>query len=334
MKFKSVPISVFLALFGCSIGGHSQSIIHTVDKSISPEEMGLTLIHEHVLVDFIGADETGYHRWNKDSVVAQILPYLMEVKARGVKTIVECTPAFLGRDPILLQKLSEASGINFLTNTGYYGAVDGKYLPKTISTISDDQLADIWIREFENGIEDTNVKPAFIKISVNEGANLSEIDSKIVRAAARTHKATGLLIVSHTGSWETASAQINILEEESVDLSSFVWVHAQNETDMNKYKVAAKKGVWVSLDGVVWDVEGHLEKIIYMKNEGLLDNLLVSHDAGWYSPGEENGGDFKGFTSLFDDLIPKLKDRGFTEEELNQILVINPKRAFTRKVDF
>ncbi len=328
MKFYSVLVSIFLLFFGCSISGRSQSIIHTVDKKIQPEEMGLTLIHEHVLVDFIGADETGYHRWNKDSVVARVLPYLLEVKARGVKTIVECTPAYLGRDPILLQKLSEASGINFLTNTGYYGAVNGKYLPKSIGTIFVEKLADIWIKEFENGIEDTGVKPAFIKISVNEGAVLSETDSKIVHAAALTHKATGLLIVSHTGSWETAFAQIQILEKDSVDLSSFVWVHAQNEADMNKYKIAAQKGVWVSLDGVAWDVEGHLEKITFMKNAGLLEKLLVSHDAGWYSPGEVNGGEFKGFTSLFDDLIPKLKERGFTEVDIHQILVVNPQTAF------
>ena len=326
-----IPLFLFVIVFGCTPQEPEQGKINTVTGEISPQEMGLTLIHEHILVDFIGADSTGYYRWDKDSVVQRVLPFLEEIKARGVKTLVECTPSYLGKDPVLLKKLHEATGINFLTNTGYYGAADGKYLPEHAYTESAEQLAKRWVTEFREGIEDTGIKPGFIKISVNSGSSLSEIDKKLVRAAAMTHRETGLLIVSHTKTWETANAQIEVLKEEKTDLPYFVWVHAQEEKDFENYRKAAEEGVWISLDGIAWDVPGHLERIVYCKENGLLDHVFLSHDAGWYSPGEPNGGDFKPFTALFDELIPLLKEKGFTQSELDLMLIQNPAKAFSIK---
>lgn len=329
MKPIITLFSLFIFLFSCSSQEEGLTFIETVKGKIKPDEMGLTLIHEHVLVDFIGADSTGYHRWDKDSVVQVLIPYLEEVKSRGVVSIVECTPSYLGKDPVLLQKLSELSGIQFITNTGYYGAVEGKYLPAYAFSASARELARLWIEEFNQGIEGTGVYPGFIKISVNEGAQLSDMDKKLVQAAAITHKETGLLIVSHTGPWATAKAQIEVLEEEGVDPKNFVWVHAQAEKDFDNYLKAAEVGVWISLDGIVWDVEGHLERVVFAKEKGFLDRVLLSHDAGWYSPGEPGGGDFKGFTALFDELIPLLKEKGFTQKELDLMLIANPAKAFS-----
>lgn len=329
MKQLILIIPLLILVFSCSNQNERKNFIETVNGKIESDQMGLTLIHEHVLVDFIGADSTGFHRWDKDSVVQVLMPYLEEVRSRGVVTIIECTPSFLGKDPILLQKLSDLSGIQFITNTGYYGAVGGKYLPSHAYSESARELADRWIEEVNHGIEGTGIFPGFIKISVNEGDNLSQIDKKLVRAAAITHKESGLLIVSHTGPWATAKAQIDVLKEEGVDPKKFVWVHAQAEEDFNNYVKAAEIGVWISLDGIVWDVEGHLERIIFAKEKRLLDHILLSHDAGWYSPGEPNGGDFKGFTSLFDELIPLLKEKGFTQKELDLMLIENPAKAFS-----
>src|SRR5688572_13713978 len=103
--------------------------IMTVNGLIPVKKMGTTLVHEHFLVDFIGADKTGAHRWDRATVVRKVLPYLMEAKQAGIKTIFDCTPAFLGRDVVLLQQLAAASGLQVVTNTGYYGAVNNKYLP-------------------------------------------------------------------------------------------------------------------------------------------------------------------------------------------------------------
>jgi phosphotriesterase-related protein len=281
-----------------------------------------------MLVDFVGADSISPDRWNRDSVVAKVLPYLLEVKKHGVKTILDCTPSFLAKDPLLLKELSEKSGIRILTNTGYYGAVDGKYLPAHAFTESAQQLADGWIDEFENGIEGTGIKPGFIKISVNEADTLSPIDQKLVRAAAITHLNTGLTIASHTGTWKTAIQEVQILQEMGVEPSEFVWVHAQAEQDFQNYVKAAEMGVWISLDGIGWSIDEYVDRLVFAKEKGLMHRILISHDAGWYDPAKPNGGDFQPFTNIFEKLIPALNEKGFSQSDWNQLLIENPKQAF------
>lgn len=286
------------------------------------------MIHEHMLVDFIGADSISPDRWNRDSVVAKVLPYLLQIKKYGVKTILDCTPSFLAKDPLLLQELSEKSGIKILTNTGYYGAVEGKYLPAHAFSESAEQLADRWIAEFENGIEATGIKPGFIKISVNEADTLRDIDKKLVQAAGITHQKTGLQIASHTGTWKTAVQEVEILQEMGVDPSAFVWVHAQAENDFQNYIKAAELGVWISLDGIGWEVDSYVERLVFAKENELLHRILISHDAGWYDPSKPGGGDFQPFTNIFEKLMPALDAKGFSESEWNLILIENPKVAF------
>ncbi|MDE0560065.1 phosphotriesterase [Algoriphagus sp. NF] len=293
------------------------------------DSMGLTLIHEHMLVDFIGADSINSDRWNRDLVTSKVLPYLMEVKKHGVRTILDCTPSYLAKDPLLLKSLSEKSGIQILTNTGFYGAVGGKYLPDFVQTESAEQLADRWIAEFEIGIEGTGIKPGFIKISVNEADTLSPIDQKLVKAAGITHQKTGLTVASHTGFWRTAVQEVRILQEMGVNPSEFVWVHAQNEQDFENYKVAGEMGVWISLDGIGWAIDPYVNRLIFAKENGILGNVLISHDAGWFDPAKPGGGDFQPFTNIFEKLIPILNERGFTEEDWGLLLKENPKSAFS-----
>jgi len=102
----------------------------TIKGPIAPSRLGMSLIHEHFLVDFIGADKIGTSNWNLDEVIEKVMPYLAEIKKLGVKSVFECTPDFLGRDIALLKTLAQKSGLNIITNTGYYGAVNNKYLPK------------------------------------------------------------------------------------------------------------------------------------------------------------------------------------------------------------
>lgn len=318
------------SLFSCQKQESKESTkyFNTVTGSYPIDSLGLTLIHEHMLVDFIGADSIGPERWNRDSVVAKVLPYLLDVKKHGVRTILDCTPSYLAKDPLLLKTLSEKSGIQIVTNTGFYGAVGGKYLPDFVQTETAEQLAERWIEEYENGIEGTGIKPGFIKISVNEADTLSPIDQKLVRAAAITHLNTGLTIASHTGTWKTAVQEVKILQEMGVEPSEFVWVHAQAEEDFQNYQKAAELGVWISLDGIGWAIDPYVERLVFAKENGLLHRILISHDAGWYDPAKLGGGDFQPFTNIFEKMIPVLNSKGFTESDWNLLLKENPKRAF------
>lgn len=305
------------------------SKIDTVTGEIPIDSLGMTLIHEHMLVDFVGADSISSDRWNRDSIELKVLPYLLEVKKHGVKTILDCTPSYLAKDPLLLKELSEKSGIQILTNTGFYGAVGGIYLPEFVQTETAEQLAKRWIDEFENGIEETGIKPGFIKISVNEADTLSETDQKLVKAAGLTYQKTGLTIASHTGTWKTAVQEVQILQEMGVEPSEFVWVHAQAEQDFSNYQKAAEMGVWISLDGIGWAIEPYVDRLIFAKEKGVLNQILISHDAGWYDPAKPDGGDFQPFTNIFEKLIPELSSKGFTEKDWDLLLIENPKSAFS-----
>ncbi|TDK41845.1 phosphotriesterase family protein [Algoriphagus formosus] len=324
---------IFITIFFISCQNHPSNnfdnYINTVAGPISIDSMGLTLIHEHMLVDFIGADSINSGRWNRDSVEQKVLPFLLEIEQYGVQSILDCTPSYLAKDPLLLKSLSDKSGIQILTNTGFYGAVGGKYLPDFVQKESAEQLADRWIAEFENGIEGTGIKPGFIKISVNEADTISPIDQKLVKAAGITHQKTGLTIASHTGTWRTAVQEVRILQEMRVNPSEFVWVHAQNEPVFENYKVAAEMGVWISLDGIGWAIDPYVDRLIFAKENGILGNVLISHDAGWYDPAKAGGGDFQPFTNIFEKLIPILNGKGFTEEDWDLLLKENPKSAFS-----
>ena len=305
--------------------------VMTVNGSMPADNLSTSLIHEHFLVDFIGADKINYNRWDRDSVIKKVLPHLLAAKDRGVKSIFDCTPAFLGRDPQLLRMISQESGLTIITNTGYYGAVQNKYLPGWAFTESAEQLAIRWINEFEIGIEQTSVKPGFLKISVDPGP-LSDIHKKIVQAAALTHLKTGLTICSHTGVAPDAYEQIEILEKQGVHPNAFVWVHAQSEKDKIHYLTIAKKGAWISLDGIGWgNFDDYADSILLMKENKLLNRVLISHDAGWYKP-DEPAGEFKGYTNIFDELRPRLEAKGFSINDFDQLLIKNPAEAFAIRV--
>ncbi len=330
IKNRLLFLSVlFFVLISCNT---KELVINTVTGEIPASAIGKTLHHEHILVDFIGADSTGYFRWNKDSVVEKVLPYLLEIKKLGYKTLVECTPSYLGRDPLLLKMLSEKSGIQIITNTGYYSAVGGKFIPKHGFTETAQQLADRWIDEARNGIEGTGIRPGFIKIAV-ERAPLQEINRKVVEAACITHKATGLVIMSHTGPAVPAFQELEILKQYGVSPSAFIWTHANNETDFNKHIEAAKMGVWIAFDKFTKEeTDRFVQFALIMKKEGLLNRVLFSHDAGWYKPGEPGGGDFRGYTDIEKFLIPALEKGGLSQPDIYQIFTLNPAEAFKLKL--
>jgi phosphotriesterase-related protein len=327
--FKAVVWLLILELSGCS---HQQEIIMTVNGPVGADEIGTTLPHEHFLVDFIGADSTGYHRWNRDTVIARVLPFLREASRAGVNTIIECTPAYLGRDPLLLQQLSRLSGLHILTNTGYYGAIYNKALPASTFSATADELAEKWTGEWQNGIETTGIHPGFIKIAVPGDSILAPVHENLVRAAARTHLKTGLTINAHTGPDATAMAEVKILKEEGVDPSAFIWTHAQAGSQAVQVRLA-QEGAWISLDNVMTDnTDQYVDLLVNLKQHKLLDRVLISHDAGWYDVIQPDSIVFRGYTALFTDLRPALLRNGFTEDDWQLLTVRNPKEAYTVRV--
>ena len=299
--FINLTILLTLITLSCANETSSpekQSQIMTVTGPIPASELGTTLAHEHVLVDWIGADSTGYHRWDRSDVINRMQPYFDEIRDLGIQAMFECTPAYLGRDPFILRELSEKTGIRIVTNTGYYGAVDNHFMPAHAWEESAENLAARWIDEFNNGIDGSDIRPGFMKISVAGEGALSDLHRKIVTAAALTHLETGLTIISHTTGSDPAAEQVELLKVLGVDPSAWVWTHAQ-AGDINTQINLGSEGAWISLDNFNFDPDregdnqGNLdwfrERLMSLKNENLLNRVLISHDAGYYKPDEEDG---------------------------------------------
>jgi phosphotriesterase-related protein len=327
-----IRVLSLVTLLATSCTPEPEGRIITVTGDIQPGEMGVTLEHEHILTDIYRKEDNLPESFSADEALSRIIPQLERAKAHGVKTLAECTPAFVGRNVKLLRELSLRTGLQILTNTGYYGAQNNRFIPAEVLLKPAEELAAEWIAEFQNGIEGTGIKPGFIKIGVDRKA-LSEFHATLARAAALTHKATGLTIMAHSGPAIAAFQELDILKEEGVSPEAFIWTHATDEKDSTRLVEAARMGAWISADKYGWDeklITRYPRLLKMMKEEGLLNKILISHDAGWVDPGQPNL-PFKPYTPVFEKLIPDLKTLGFTDSDIEQLLVKNPAEAFAVK---
>ena len=323
MNCKTLLICLLL-IFGCSTKEES---VQTVFGKETIEPDGLWLSHEHLLVDFIGADSIVEEKYDLDVIEEFMLPYLSALNKYEVKYFVDATPQYLGRHEDFLLRIAERSGLHILTNTGFYGARNNKFIPSEFHSKSAEEMANLWIDEFKNGIKGTNVRPGFIKISIDNKVPLDTLHQKIVKAAALTHLETGLTIASHTGKAIGLWPQLEILERMGVSPDNFIWVHAQNEKDMTNYTKAANKGCWISLDGIGWGWEIYVEKLLFAKQNDILHRVLISHDAGWYDP-QKDIQEIQPFTAIFEQLLPALIEKGFTSADIHLLLSVNPAKAY------
>ncbi len=332
---KQSGVASAAILSGCVVGrqgSHSRSnVVQTVLGPVPAKDLGFTLCHEHVMCDFIGAEQTGRHRWKVDEVVQTILPHLRQLKLRGVTGFVDCTPAYIGRDPRVLKALASETGMHILTNTGYYGGAGDKFVPKHAYTETAAQLSDRWVREWEQGIEDTKVRPGFIKTGVDEAQgtppHLSEIDAKLIRSSALASRRTGLPVTCHTGGGPAGLAATQLFIEQGADPEKFIVAHSDGHgIEFNKR--IASLGAWVSFDAVSRKpVEEHL-KLVTAMMEQHSSRLLLSHDNGWYWVGQAKGGEVRDYNYIADVFLPALRKSGASEALITQLTIGNPARAF------
>jgi phosphotriesterase-related protein len=211
--------------------------------------------------------------------------------------------------------------------TGVYGRAN--FAPPEHKNMSEDELTDLFISEIREGIDGTDIKAGFIKIATG-GSNMTALEEKILRAAGRAAQETGAAIASHTTVSSNATKQADILESISPEIR-FIWVHAQSVSNRNLYQQLAERGVFIEFDSLGWNPGQDSTFITAIKEllaAGYGEQILLSHDAGWYQSGEQNGGTQMPYTYLIETFIPKLKDSGIDDEAIRMITEINPIRAF------
>ena len=324
MKRRQFLGTLGLMTAGCQSWGLKKPTIQTVLGPIPANSFGPALTHEHVICDFIGAEKTGRHRWSVDEVVSTMRPFLEALKKEGVSGFVDCTPAYIGRDSRVLQRLARDTNLHIVTNTGYYGGANDKFVPKHAYGETEEQLAARWVTEWRHGIEGTGVKPGFIKIGVDEASNgqLSEIDAKLVRSAALACGDTNLAVVCHTGGGAAGLAAARLF---SGPKPKFIVAHSDGH-GLGINKQVADLGAWVSFDAISRKpIETHV-KLVKAMLEHHSDRLLLSQDNGWYAVGEHQK--IRSFTQLSELFLPALKSAGVADEIVRKLLVSNPATAF------
>lgn len=309
--------------------------VQTAQGPISASGRGVVLPHEHLFTDLRGPTTPGYGQADADDVVRVMKPLLEEAVSQGVGLLVECSSIGVGRNASVLRRLAEESGLSVVVPTGVYGRAN--YAPAEHRNMSEDDLTALFIKEIREGIEDTGVKAGFIKIATSD-TGMTKLEETFLRAAGRAAVATDAAVASHTVTGSTAKKQADILETISPAIR-FIWVHAQAERTRKWHRDLAARGVFIEFDSLGWNPGEDAAFITAIKElvaAGQADRILLSHDAGWYQPGQPNGGTQKPYTYLTKTFIPKLRNAGLDQAVIQMITEENPIRAFaflTRRPD-
>jgi phosphotriesterase-related protein len=305
--------------------------IQTIKGRVPVDSLGLFLPHEHLFVDLRGPLTPGYGEGDPASVQKVVGPHLAEAHAKGVTALVECSTIGVGRNIAVLRYLADHTPIHIIAPTGIYREA---YMPPEWRAMSEAEWTERWIADLTEGIDGTDSRAGFIKIAMSDDGP-TEWEERSLRAAAAASKATGAVIGSHTIGGKAALRELAVLEASGLDHRRFIWIHAHTEPNTAVHLETIRRGAWVEFDAigaVSWHPQDKLlEAVLALIEAGHADQILLSHDAGWYEPGQPGGlpkEGYRGYTALMDDFIPALKARGVSEDLIHQMTVANPAQAF------
>jgi phosphotriesterase-related protein len=310
--------------------------VETVNGPIDLDELGLTLIHEH----FRATDEATRiqfpHLYDEEAEWDAALSDANAVKGHGVKTVVEPGAMFLHRDAEFSRRVADESGLHVIIATGVYTY---EHLPQPLMNRSEDQIAEIFVHDIETGIQGTDIKAAFIKCATDAPGVTPNVE-KILRAAARASNQTGRPIMAHSHPKSgTGLEQMRIFGEEGVDPAKVQVAHTGDTDDLDYIERLLDTGCWIGMDRYGLDLflptEQRNATVLALLEKGHADRMFISQDScstlDWFPP--EVAEQLRAsevpdwsMTFLFEKVIPELKERGMTEEQLDQMMVENPKR--------
>jgi phosphotriesterase-related protein len=294
---------------------------------LDASEVGMILPHEHVFVDLRTWDEPGFGQADPQDVIALMVPELERARAAGVTAIVECSPEGVGRNAAILRAVSEAAGYPLVAPTGIYRE---PWVPPWAHQASEDELYGWMLDELQDQIGDSGVQAAWIKLSAGDDG-ITETETKILRAAARAGAETGAVIGSHTARGRVVREQLDIVESTGYMPQRFIWIHAQNDSLELNLEMAAR-GAWIEYDAIGGGREDGfwIDRIQAMLDAGHGEQVMLSHDRGWYDPAKPGGGTPKPFTYISEQFLPKLAAAGADRATIEMLTVDNPFHAFAR----
>lgn len=301
--------------------------LYTTLGKMRADQLGMILPHEHVFVDLRTPDQPGYAQASAEAVLALMVPQIEAIKALGVTALVECSTGGVGRRADLDLAVSQATDFPIVVPTGNYRE---PWIPAWVEDASETALHDWMLSELQEGIEASGVLAGWVKLSAGDDG-ITDLEKRILRAATRAATTTDALIGSHTIRGRVVMDQLDIIEAEGGSASRFVSIHTQAEPDFSLHREVAARGAWIEYDNIgAVPVSESADLILRALEAGLGDQLLISHDRGWFDPALPNGGVPKPYTVVSAELIPLLISRGVSQETIIQLTHHNPFRAFSR----
>jgi len=298
--------------------------VMTVRGPIRPDALGLTLPHEHLFIDLFRITRVRDGLLNDETLAVQ---EAARFKAAGGATLVDVTNHGLKRNASALKRVAEATGLQVVMGSGWYREpyYDHDYIGRRPTA----DLAADFVEEIEKGEPDTGIRPGIIGEIGADWSWVSPAEERVHRAAARAHRATGLAITLHALESPVGLQQLAILTEEGADLRRVIVGHSDTWPDPDYHEACARQGAYVQFDTIrglfPYEVEKQLRLVKEFLRRGYLRQLLLSHDNCFKSHLVGYGG--HGYAYIPTRFVPLLREAGLSEEQVQTILVENPRRV-------
>lgn len=322
--------------------------VNTVRGPVDVDELGQTLMHEHVFVlstEFLDNYGKGAW-WDEEFRVADAIGKLQAVAAKGVRTIVDPTVWGLGRYIPRIQRIAaEVPDLHIIPATGIYSfeELPHQYDHRGPGLLLDmpDPMIDDFVRDLTEGIADTGVKAAFLKCVVEQKGLTSGVE-RICRAVAQAHVRTGAPITVHTNSFtQSGLTALDLFTKEGVDLTKVVVGHAGDTNDLDYLMRLADTGATLGMDRFGLDVynatSDRVATIATLCQRGYADRMVLSHDTAcfmdyfvesWDEALSAMAPNWR-YDHIHDEVLAALLDSGVTGDQIEQMLVSNPRRYFS-----
>jgi phosphotriesterase-related protein len=319
--------------------------VQTVTGPVDTAALGQVLMHEHVFVLTPDVQQNYPEEWgSEDARVSDAVAKLTALAATGVRTIVDPTVVGLGRYIPRIQRVAEQVDLNIVVATGCYTYKDvpfffhhrGPALDAALGTSVPDPMVDMFVGDLEQGIAGTGVRAAFLKCAIDAPGLTTGVE-RVMRAVARAHGRTGAPITVHThpGTRQGLAVQ-RVFAEEGVDPRRVVLGHSGDTTDADHLSELADAGFLLGMDrfGINLDTtfEARADIVVEMCRRGYAESMVLSQDAAcyidWVDPAVMAMLTDWRYTHIHEDVLPYLREHGVTDEQIDAMLVANPRRYF------
>jgi phosphotriesterase-related protein len=319
--------------------------VQTVTGPVDTAALGQVLMHEHVFVLTPDVQQNYPEEWgSEDARVSDAVAKLTALAATGVRTIVDPTVVGLGRYIPRIQRVAEQVDLNIVVATGCYTYKDvpfffhhrGPALDAALGTSVPDPMVDMFVGDLEQGIAGTGVRAAFLKCAIDAPGLTTGVE-RVMRAVARAHGRTGAPITVHThpGTRQGLAVQ-RVFAEEGVDPRRVVLGHSGDTTDADHLSELADAGFLLGMDrfGINLDTtfEARADIVVEMCRRGYAESMVLSQDAAcyidWVDPAVMAMLTDWRYTHIHEDVLPYLREHGVTDEQIDTMLVANPRRYF------